>query len=194
MARKITIPEGVSKHIPNVSIPEMSVPKVNVPKVTIPDEARRPLYATVGAAEVAVERVRDAVVTIQGRFVDTQKSLSDKAATTFGENMTSASKTASSAYAEFTRRGEETVGRIWPDAVKTEAPAKVAKPKSTTKTAPKKRTAPKAAPAKATAPKSTVKATAPKATATKVTPAKTTTPKAATTPAEAKTADKPASE
>ncbi len=138
LAKKIslTIPESVSKHIPNVSIPEFTLPKftapdINVPKVTIPEEARRPIYATVGAAEVAVERVRDAVATLQERAVDTQKSLSDKESVKFGEmvgdNVASASKAASSAYAEFTRRGEETLGRIWPETVTTTeaAPAKV---------------------------------------------------------------------
>lgn len=211
-AKKIslTIPESVSKHMPHVKIPEFNMPEINVPKVTIPEEARRPFYATVGAAEVAVERVRGAVATMQVRAVDTQKNLSDKATEKLNDSAASASKAASSAYAEFTRRGEETLGRIWPDAVaKTETPAKPTSSKATTKTTPKKRTSPKSAP-KATTTKvaarkgpatkaATSKVAAPKATAPKAAA-----PKAAPKPAEAKapetktpetkTADKPASE
>lgn len=178
-AKKIslTIPESVSKHIPHVTIPEFNMPEI--PKVTIPEEARRPFYATVGAAEVAVERVRGAVATMQIRVVDTQKSLSDTASNKFGDKMS----TASTAYAEFTRRGEETIGRIWPDAAaKPEpAPAKATKPKAATKAAPKNRTAPKTA-----APK----AAAPKATATKAAPPKV----VAAESAAPKKADEPASE
>lgn len=190
MEKKIslTVPESVSKRIPHVSVPEFNLPKftppdINVPKVTIPDEARRPFYAAVGAADVAVELFRDALATVQIRVVHTQKSLSDTATSKLGDNMS----TASSAYAEFTRRGEETIGRIWPDAVaKTApAPAKATKPKATTKAAPKKRTAPKAA-----APKAAPKATAPKAGAPRVAAPKAAAPE----PAEAKSADEPTSE
>lgn len=162
-AKKIslTIPQSVSKHIPHVTIPEFNMPEI--PKVTIPEEARRPFYATVGAAEVAVERVRGAVATMQIRAVDTQKNLSGKATEKLNDSAASASKAASTAYAEFTRRGEETIGRIWPDAAaKPEpAPAKATKPKATTKAAPKNRTAPKTAAPKAAAPKATATKAAP---------------------------------
>ncbi len=137
MNRKITIPESVSKRISDLKFPELTVPKV-----TIPDEARRPFYATVGAAEIAVERVRGAMLTAQDRVVETQKDLTEKASTVVGHTK----DTASSAYADFTKRGAAVIGRVWPEAVET-TPVTVKKPAS------KKSTARKPAAKKPVAPK-----------------------------------------
>ncbi|MGL5825638.1 MAG: hypothetical protein ACRCYU_12625 [Nocardioides sp.] len=152
---------------------------------TIPDEARRPLYATVGAADVAVKRVRGAVATVQDRVVETQKSWSDHSGlkatlrATLRPNLPSGARigtivsdnlaTASSAYAEFSRRGATVIGRVWPDAVKADtSPAGTTRSstKASAKAAPKAG-APKAGtstrkPASKAATKRPVKVAAPK--------------------------------
>jgi hypothetical protein len=120
---KITIPESVAKRIPtqisdriaDIKFPDIKFPEVKLPEVTIPDEVRRPINATREAAEVAVERVRGAVVTAQGRVVKTQQSLTEKASTVVGDT----AATASTAYADITKRGAAVIHRVWPDSADT---------------------------------------------------------------------------
>lgn len=159
MTRTISlhIPRRVSKHLPNV--PErITVPSVSLPHLSLarlPEEARRPIYATVGAGDLAVERVREAATAVQERITGAQKSLtekagdlsekagglSEKAGGIVGDNIA----TATSTYDEFTRRGAKLVERFWPAAAATEqtAPAAVvAVPKAAPKTPAKTRKSP----------------------------------------------------
>ena len=120
----LNIPHRVSKHLPNVpekitlpsvSLPHLSRPQIHLPHLSLaslPQEARRPIYATVGAGDLAVERVREAATAVQERITGAQKSLTDKAGDVVEDNLAAATST----YDEFTRRGAKVMERFWPAA------------------------------------------------------------------------------
>jgi hypothetical protein len=198
MTRTISlhIPRRVSKHLPNtpekitlpsVSLPHLSRSKMHLPHLSLaslPEEARRPIYATVGAGDLAVERVREAATAVQERITGAQKSLSEKAGDlsekaggVVGDNVSAATST----YDEFTRRGAKVMERFWPaaavpsaatdqpiPAAANTAPESDAKPVAkTSKSAPKGATKPAAKPAVKRAVKMAPKNVAPKGTAPK---------------------------
>lgn len=188
MTRTISlhIPRRVSKHLPNtpekITLPSVSLPHLSL--ASLPEEARRPIYATVGAGDLAVERVREAATAVQERITGAQKSLtekagdlSEKAGGVVGDNVSAATST----YDEFTRRGAKVMERFWPAVagtpVKTDqpipaaastAPKPDAKPVAKTrKSTPKGATKPAAKPAVKRTVKMAPKNVAPKGTAAK---------------------------
>lgn len=180
-------------------------------KFDIKTEARRPLYAGVGATDLAVEAVRDYVADVQKRFVDVQKTVSTfdfqpdsvrEVLEAWGAELQSDAQTLVNGgvetYTELAKRGEVLVTRIrkqestkaaTTSAKTTTAKAKTTKTqaKKTTKTAAKKTTAG----AKSTAKKATTtakKSSAPSSAKATATAAKKTA--AATTTAVADAAEK----
>lgn len=159
MTRTISlhIPRRVSKHLPNVpekitlpsvSLPHLSRPQVHLPHLSLarlPEEARRPIYATVGAGDLAVERVREAASAVQMRITGAQKSFTEKAGDVVGDNLS----TATSTYDEFTRRGAKVMERFWPAEPVTPATSQPTTPAAAKagKSAPKGATNPAAKPA-----------------------------------------------
>jgi len=84
----------------------------------LPAAATRPIYAGVGATDLAVEVVRDYVSDVQKRFAGVQKSvteldfepkaLRDQAVTVVSDNVVTVADT----YTDLAKRGESLVGRI----------------------------------------------------------------------------------
>ena len=157
----LNIPHRVSKHLPNVpekitlpsvSLPHLSRPQIHLPHLSLaslPQEARRPIYATVGAGDLAVERVREAATAVQERITGAQKSFTDKAGDVVEDNLSAATST----YDEFTRRGAKVMERFWPAAAESSAteqatPATVV---TVTKAAPKAAAKTRKSPAKGAA-------------------------------------------
>lgn len=194
MTRTITmrLPESVSKRLPmlpeQITVPDLSLPNIkrphfsrpNMPHLSrpqvslasLPEEARRPIYATVGAGDLAVERVREAAVAVQERITGAQKSVAEKASALKDdlkdELVTDNMAIVTSRYAGLARRGEQVLGRIWPTETDAPSPAPAKSPaKTAAKTAnrpapktPTKPTSKRAAKAPATA-----RATGPRAAA-----------------------------
>ena len=51
---------------------KFDIPKIELKQIELPEGAKRPLYAGVGATDLAVEVVRDYVAEVQKRFVELQ--------------------------------------------------------------------------------------------------------------------------
>lgn len=106
-------------------IPKIDISRIGGAQVELPEGAKRPLYAGVGATDLAVEVVRDYVAEVQKRFTDLQKSvdsidlepkaLRDQAATVVGAGVSELQKDAAAlteTYFDLVERGERLVGRI----------------------------------------------------------------------------------
>ncbi len=148
------IPAAVAKRLPNLPH-EVKVP--------------RPVYATVGAGDLAVQRVKGAALAVQERITGAQKTIATKATELRDDVVTDNITSASTAYAEFARRGEQLVERIWPSEPATKLAsvpaAKQPAPKKPASKAPVKKAAPKAGPRAAAQP--ATKVAAPRPTTTK---------------------------
>ncbi len=87
--------------LPKIEVPKVALKSIDLPDVPVPAVAAKPLYAGVGATDLAVEKVKDYVTEVQtkvnSRVADVQKSvkefevpqpksLQDKAVAQFNDN------------------------------------------------------------------------------------------------------------
>ncbi|WP_183094035.1 hypothetical protein [Nocardioides stalactiti] len=75
--------------VPKIEVPKVEIPKIDLPKIDlkainlpeVPEAAQKPLYAGVGATDLAVETVRGYVTEVQthlnARVADVQKSVKE---------------------------------------------------------------------------------------------------------------------
>lgn len=107
----------------------MAKAKFDITTLELPAAATKPLYAGVGATDLAVEAVRDYVADVQNRFAGVQKNVKDidfepkalrEQAVTVAKSRRAAVEArvtdnvsaVSDTYADLARRGESLVGRI----------------------------------------------------------------------------------
>jgi hypothetical protein len=165
--------------VPKIEVPKIGLTTIDLPDVVVPAAAARPLYAGVGATDLAVEKVKGYVNDVQKSVKDLEvpqpKSLQDKAVAQFNDTRAKFEAklaelqadakalpakfrgqydenlaTLTQQYADLAKRGESVVTKLRKgDAVK--APASV--PGSSAKKAPAKKAPAKKAPAKKAAAK-----------------------------------------
>lgn len=94
----------------------------SIKKIEIPSEVARPLYAGVGATDLAVEYVRGTVVDVQKRVTTARrtvrdidlkpKALREQAVTAVTSTLDETASSVNDTYTDLAKRGEALVGRI----------------------------------------------------------------------------------